>query len=384
MPRQSIMYKSHPAGALKRLGKIHKGAPKETRTKNGRTYQTWGKDLDYFRFEPDTALDPIEAAELRHLWDEQIGAKATRLLTVFVIGFTPDEAFATAIPYVEYNSSNQKVRECDGTTQRRKYDPRRGERDPFVYNVPCEYSDVEGEHSCVCGATVFLRLVVPALGKLGFVQFDCKSRIEINEIRQQLEFIYEAAQRVSGGVQGLYGIPFVFGREMRNDVPAPETVREGDKTIFTGRTIRTKKSLCYLRPTDEAENALLIPALTMLAGTMRAPSMLPPAYDAPALPNGADLDDEDGGLQGGGSEEDGGDQDGDGSVMTLAHWASSPKIYAALVKTASEKSPANEPVLIAFKALGLKRDGEKALQTLIIEQYTGTYNDAIDAINKLK
>lgn len=250
---------------LPQIAKLYKGDAKREMTKNGRTYEVVGKDLDYFRVEFEPQFE-----HLRDLFTELYGDKPTEFEPVFFAGATVDEVFGT---WKEEWSATGLLHRCDGAYQVNHYNPQTG----YYSTAKIECATVSGQ-GCACKQTGRLNLLLPQFievaGILGTVSVSTHSLHDILTVHRYLASI----ERMYGT---LAGVPFRFGRSPR-ELSAPKTTKQGERT---GERMKITKSLFYIHVTSDFTQERLLPALS---GVFAQQTMLPapePELDIERLRN---------------------------------------------------------------------------------------------------
>lgn len=219
-----------------KIGDIRKGEPKD---KQGRV----GRDLTYFRAEF------VEGEEGAAQLFSQIHGEQPRELYV-MLPFRSIERNWEA--WQEAYTAGQLLHRCDGETCVLWYDKQTNEyrTDP----KPCPGG---------CVPTGRLKVLIPDLRRLAFVEVHTTSINDILEITRNLE----ALQQLTGN--GINGIPLVLKRRPRN-ISTPRKQQDG-----TTKRVRAVKWLLSI----EAEPAWVEAQI----GAMRN-AALPSGYQRPALP----------------------------------------------------------------------------------------------------
>lgn len=245
---------SQAGSGIPTILKLYKGTEKEERTKNGRTYEIMGKDLQHFRAEFE---EPY--AHLKDVWEGLYGTEPTEFNEVFLAAPTADDAFQSWKE--EWNKSQTLLHRCDGETQVQWYSE--AAKMQSTAAIKC------AAPACQCKNTGRLKLIIPefldAAGVFGYVSVTTHSLNDILTVYRYLDDL----QRIYGD---LLRIPFVFGRA-KKEVSAPKQVKQADGSLETEGRIKVTKSLFYIHVTEEFARNRLLPALY-------APTL--PALPAPA------------------------------------------------------------------------------------------------------
>lgn len=197
------------------IGKLRKGDVKQKKIgQNGREFEIYGKDLNYFRFVTDDAQAADAFAKAYKKEPQQI-----RVLLPFA---TPDQNFQA---WMEEYSAGGLLRQCD-TENQRFHRSKTGKAD--MTPKPCERLC---GGSCGCKQVGRLYVIIPELARLAYVEVETHSIYDIIQLTQNLQ----AAHAVRGS---LNGVPFLLSRRMR-EISTP-----GDD----GKRVRRSKSLLFLEP----------------------------------------------------------------------------------------------------------------------------------------
>lgn len=204
------------------IGKLFKGAPKETRKRdNGAEYQTFGKELDYWRFESDQK-------HVAEAFFEAFGA-APRDLPVYLPFRLPEENFQA---WREAYTAGGLDHRCDGESCTVWLDKRTGRYSNE--SIPCptlKMSESDAKRNG-CKDVGRLQVIIPQLNELGFVTMETHS---VNDILFLIQCLpaYASLQPKDG----LRNIPMILSR-FQAEISTP---REGKR-------VRVKKWLVSLRP----------------------------------------------------------------------------------------------------------------------------------------
>lgn len=253
MPIKGLTTEATFGQGLPPIARLYKGAEKETRSgKDGKEYQTVGKDLDYFRVEFEPQFE-----HLRPLWLELYGEQPTEFQGVFLAAGTVDEAFASWKE--EWNSAGTLIHRCDGEKQAQWWNEsiQTYSRAAIRCASPADpYTGQVTDHKCDCKNVGRLSLILPefiqAAGVFGTVSVVTHSLFDILTVYRYLADI----QRMYGR---LNGVPFIFGRA-KKEISAPKQVKRNGEYVKDGR-IKVTKSLFYLHVEPEFTQQRLLPAL---------------------------------------------------------------------------------------------------------------------------
>jgi hypothetical protein len=225
------------------IGQLRKGGEKETIVKNGKEIQTYGKDLNHFRF---TSPDPSAVAKF-----EQVFGKEPQALNIFLPFPSVEQNFDY---WQEAYTAGALQHRCDGETC-------------VVWLTPQgKYSTEPKPCPGGCKASGRLKLFIPAFERLAFVTALTNSKHDIINLSSSLQ----ALVAVRGNLQG---IPMVL-RRVEKEISTPSS---------DGKRARRKKWLLQI----EAE-----PQWAALQfGAMREAALLTASHQPLMLES--HLDDED-------------------------------------------------------------------------------------------
>lgn len=189
MPIKRLQEDRRPA--FPQLGELRKGGPKPERG--------IGKDLKYFRF----TAQPGEA-EVAKRFHEVYGSEPTEIDCWLPYPGT-DECFEA---WLEEWVAGGLVHRCDGDTMVlvRTKDGRIHQTEQ-----PCPDRELPPREKR-CRQVARLKLVIPALGRLGYVTALTTSVYDIIHLTEQLRAVEGAAQFIGGDLRG---IPFLLKRSPR-------------------------------------------------------------------------------------------------------------------------------------------------------------------------
>jgi hypothetical protein len=232
MPIDKFMIQAPQSGSgFPRLGKLHKGSEKQTRTRaDGSQYQSVGKDLPYFRM--------AFAPEYEHLSADfaQLYGEEPTELRVMVHAETVLEALS--MWYESWNSSGTMLHRCTGSNQVLCYNASTGVWD---HNVPCAMP------SCGCKAVARLDLILPdfvdATGEMATVTLETHSDADMRTLWARLSTF----QSTYGTLRGVSMILQRTPREM-----STPKVEKGKRT---GERVKTTKSMIELKIDPEFARA---------------------------------------------------------------------------------------------------------------------------------
>lgn len=180
--------------AFPHLGTLRKGAPSEQKTNaNGKSYGTYGKDLEWFRFDTD---DQAAAAKFTETYGNE-----PNHIRVFLPYTTVDENFQT---WKEEWAAGGLVHRCDGVTavRWRKPDGKYSD-DPIPCPAPTK-----------CKPVGRMFVVVECLKRFAYVTVLTSSIHDVIELHQNLQAAYAIRQN-------LQGIPFILSRKPR-EISTPD------------------------------------------------------------------------------------------------------------------------------------------------------------------
>jgi Recombination directionality factor-like len=175
------------APRLQTIGKLFKGTKKQTNAK-GKEIQ--GKDLDYFRFEPEERLKAFASTngEFNNLYDELLARWADlkeefgdyRSIPVLLPFSTMAENFLSGnARWATNGKAQQCIQRCDGDYMSQWQESGKG----VVRGVkPCAMKEGDRECPLGCKAEGTLSVIIPALGYPGIVQLTTHSGKEIRSL----------------------------------------------------------------------------------------------------------------------------------------------------------------------------------------------------------
>lgn len=209
---------------LPEIGKLFKGAPKETRQKDGREYQTFGRELDHWRFESDQK-------HVAEAFFDVFGA-TPRDLPVYLPFRKADENFQA---WREAYTAGGLDHRCDGETCTVWLDKKTGRYSNEPIPCPTLAMDEVKAKRDGCKDVGRLQVIIPQLNELGFVTMETHS---VNDILFLLRCLpaYESLQPD----QGLRNIPMILSR-FKTEISTPRD----------GKRVRVAKWLVSLRPLPE-------------------------------------------------------------------------------------------------------------------------------------
>lgn len=215
--------------AMPRIGKLYKGSPKQERQKNGRTYEIFGKDLDYFRAEFEPEFEDL-ADQFTALYGEQ----PAEFPEIQFIADDVNKAFETW--HEEYDAAQTLLHRCDGEVQHVHYNKESGIH--ATAKIACRANTGEGCGQCNMVGRLRVVLVDFAYetGAYGYFQIETHSKNDIINLYNGLRLMHQR-------YRALVGIPFVLGRSER-EISTPMT----DKKTGEIKRSKTRKSLLYIRP----------------------------------------------------------------------------------------------------------------------------------------
>jgi uncharacterized membrane protein YuzA (DUF378 family) len=200
------------------IGKLRKGDVKQQKTSaEGKKYEVYGKDLDYFRFD---SQDAAAVESFAKAYGDK--PKSIRILLPFP---TPDGNFQA---WMEEYSAGGLQRRCDSEIQTFSR-----EKDGKASASPKQCERLCGG-KCGCKQVGRLYVIIPELARLAYVIVETHSVYDIIQLTQNLQ----AAHGVRGS---LNGVPFLLTRR-KKEISTP-----GDD----GKRVRRVKNLLFLEPDPE-------------------------------------------------------------------------------------------------------------------------------------
>ncbi len=209
---------------LPEIGKLFKGAKKEKKTnREGREYETFGKELDHWRFE---SREP----EVAKAFLEEFGPKPQELPVYLPFPRTDDNFEA----WHEAYTAGGLTHRCDGKTCVLWLDEKTG-----IYQTspkPCPTLSMAPEKAKRdgCKPVARLKVIIPALNQIGCVTVETHSKNDILHFHAALT-AYESLR-----AEGLRGIPMMLCR-VQKEISTP-----GD-----GKRARRAKWLIEIKPESD-------------------------------------------------------------------------------------------------------------------------------------
>ena len=241
-----------PIDGLPRLGKFHKGTPKQKKMRDGREYEVVGRDTDHFRVE--------FAEEYQHLTAdfEELYGKRPKRLSVMLNADTALEALD--FWYESWDGKGTLLRRCDGATQAICYNATTGFHEQGVACITPQ---------CDCKQTGRMSVVLPdlilATGVMGTITVETHSDQDIRTLLARLT--------TYANLYGtLRGVPLILQRVMR-DTSAPKTDKQGNRT---GERTKIKRAMLDIQVDPDFAREKLMAAMSG-------------AYSTRALPHAADV-----------------------------------------------------------------------------------------------
>lgn len=241
--------------AFPRIGILRKGSEKQT---NSSGKQTYGRDLDHFRFDPEDPSDMELVSAFKALYGDE-----PRCVDVYLPYNTTEENFGA---WKECWTASSLQHRCDGETCVLWLDKRtnRYSQEP----IPCPGG---------CKEVGRLMVIIPKLGRMAHIIAETHSKNDILELSSNLSAIEQS--------QGtLRGIPMLLTRKAR-EISTPM----GD-----GRRTRTTKWLLHIEVAPRWVDLMLqsaeqraLPAPAQHGASLALPA---PAvdYDTGEIVDGAD------------------------------------------------------------------------------------------------
>jgi hypothetical protein len=230
---------------LPEIGRIFKGGPKRDRTKDGKTYQIMGEDLDHFRFEPSPSTYDLPSPDGEgRLADylirqyKELG-DAPRALPIQFLHAEIDKDFSAINEvWAKIGGVERCIRRCDGQSQKLHLADAGTKK--MLSNQPIPCAAEEGMNKCPmdCKPTGRLSFVMPCLNYPGLVIMTTHSIYDIIEIQGNLAMYSN---------WDINKIPFQL---CRTEKTVSRTNDDGGKTPI-------KKWLCHLTIDPRFGNAVL-------------------------------------------------------------------------------------------------------------------------------
>jgi hypothetical protein len=230
---------------LPEIGRIFKGGPKRDRTKDGKTYQIMGEDLDSFRFEPSASTYDLPSPDNRGSLAEfllrqyaELGESPRALPIQFLHAEIDKDFSAINEVWAKISGVERCVRRCDGQTQKIHMVDSNGKK--MLSNQPIDCAATEGMNKCPmdCKPTGRLSFIMPCLNYPGLVVMTTHSIYDIIEIQGNLAMYSN---------WDINKIPFQL---CRTEKTINRTNDDGGKTPI-------KKWLCHLTIDPRFGNAVL-------------------------------------------------------------------------------------------------------------------------------
>lgn len=235
-----------------RLGKLRKGAPKETNRP--------GRDLEYFRvtFEPEYEFLADAFAAL-------YGDKPDRFENIWLLQPDIDDAFPT---WLEQWQGAQLVNRCDGEYKVTHWDSQHNIMNTFKTACTCDPKD----RACkqVGRLNVVLGDLMQETGIFGVFTVETHSVHDILSLYGCLETIKNVYGRI-------HGVPFTLGRS-KKQITRPVTDKNGKPN---GKRAKMTKSLLYLTIGEEFAKEEMV---AILSGAKPAPALLSGDSDTEPVP----------------------------------------------------------------------------------------------------
>ncbi len=207
------------------IGKLFKGAKKEKKVnKEGREYETFGKELDYWRFESN---EPHIVEAFHAAFDEQ-----PREIPVYLPFPQTGQNFEA---WKEAYTAGGISHRCDGVECNLWFDEKSATYQTGPKPCPTLEMTPEKAKRDGCKPVARLRVVIPALNQIGYVTVETHSKHDILHLDSALP-AYESLRPE----EGLRGIPMLLCR-VQKEISTP-----GD-----GKRTRRPKWLIELKPHPE-------------------------------------------------------------------------------------------------------------------------------------
>jgi hypothetical protein len=230
---------------LPEIGRIFKGGPKRDRTKDGKTYQIMGEDLDHFRFEPSPSTYDLPSpngegrlADYLIRQYKELGDAPRALPIQFLHAEIEKDFSAINEVWAKIGGVERCIRRCDGQSQKLHLVDSGAKK--MLSNQPIPCAAEEGMNKCPmdCKPTGRLSFVMPCLNYPGLVIMTTHSIYDIVEIQGNLAMYSN---------WDINKIPFQLCR----------TEKTVNRTNDNGSKTPVKKWLCHLTIDPRFGNAVL-------------------------------------------------------------------------------------------------------------------------------
>lgn len=239
--------------AFPEIGKLFKGAPKQVKERDGRTYEVFGRELDHWRFEsPSPAI--------KEAFYQTFGEKPKELFVYLPFPKAEDNLKTCKEAY----TAGALQHRCDGETCSLWLDPKTNQYRTDPIECPTLKMTPEQAKKSGCQNVARLQVIIPALNEIGFVTVETHSKNDIGFLDSILP-AYEGLQP-----SGLTKIPFSLYRYPK-EISTPQN----------GKRTRVIKWLVGIKPMGEwASRYLSAKSQFLLTETIEM-KMLAPAEIEP-------------------------------------------------------------------------------------------------------
>lgn len=231
------------------IGKLFKGAKKETKTNaQGRNYETFGKELDHWRFE---SKEPhiVEA------FQKAFGPEPREIPVYLPFSRTEENFEAWQEQYTAGGLSHR----CDGEDCVLWLNEETGLYDTAPRPCPTPSMTPEKAKRDGCKPVARMRVVIPALNQIGYVTVETHSKHDILHLDAALP-AYESLRP-----EGLRGIPMMLCR-VKKEISTPGETN--------GKRTRRAKWMIELKPHPEWASLYLDSQRQLALAAVAEPLML--------------------------------------------------------------------------------------------------------------
>ncbi len=249
MPIHGLIPEQPKGSGLPRIGKFHKGLPKEQKKRaDGSLYEVVGRDTDYFRVEFTEGYEYL-APLFKDLYGKQ-----PRSIPVKLNADTVGQCFD--FWREEWDGAGTLLHRCDGKEQVVTYNRSTGffEQNKHLCAAP----------ACKCASVARLELILPEFfeltGVLGTFTLETHSE-------QDMRTLYARLSSFQAMVGSLRGLPLHLYREKRS-TGAPKIDKQGKRT---GERVKVPRAMLDIQLAPDFVKENLIPALASTAFSTISP-----------------------------------------------------------------------------------------------------------------